>query len=88
MYRSTPNQDNPIMQERVFRLWESMSGNTHTTRNMALAGADYISSWWNVVDWSIVSGELSERTMKHSKRVKINRFISVISLYASVWQTT
>ncbi len=52
---STPNQDNPIMQGEGIPIlgidvWEHAY-----YKKYGPGRADYISSWWNVVDWTIVS---------------------------------
>ena len=52
---SSPNQDNPIMQGEGIPIlgidvWEHAY-----YKKYGPGRADYISSWWNVVDWTIVS---------------------------------
>ena len=57
---STPNQDNPLMTgEGVpilgLDVWEHAY-----YKKFGPARGDYISAWWNVVDWGAVSGNFSD----------------------------
>ena len=57
---STPNQDNPLMTgEGVpilgLDVWEHAY-----YKKFGPARGDYISAWWNVVDWGTVSGNFSD----------------------------
>ncbi len=52
---STPNQDNPIMQGEGIPIMGIDVWEHAYYKKYGPGRADYISSWWNVVDWSIVS---------------------------------
>lgn len=60
---STPNQDNPLMDVAETRgtpvigndVWEHAYYLTYNNRR-----AEYLSSWWNVVDWGQVSDNYAE----------------------------
>ena len=52
---STPNQDNPIMHGEGIPIMGIDVWEHAYYKKYGPGRADYISSWWNVVDWSIVS---------------------------------
>ena len=52
---STPNQDNPIMQGEGIPIMGIDVWEHAYYKKYGPGRADYNSSWWNVVDWSIVS---------------------------------
>ena len=57
---STPNQDNPLMTGEgvpilALDVWEHAY-----YKKFGPARGDYISAWWNVVDWGAVSGNFSD----------------------------
>ena len=57
---STPNQDNPLMTGEGIPIlgldvWEHAY-----YKKFGPARGDYISAWWNVVDWDAVSGNFSD----------------------------
>ena len=57
---STANQDNPLMDvvdasQQARPSWASTSGSTPTTCTTRIAGPDYVSSWWNTVNWDEAS---------------------------------
>ena len=51
---STPNQDNPIMQGEGSPIMGIDVWDHAYYKKYGPGRADYINSWWNVVDWSIV----------------------------------
>ena len=51
---STPNQDNPIMQGEGIPIMGIDVWEHAYYKKYGPGRADYINSWWNVVDWSIV----------------------------------
>lgn len=52
---STPNQDNPIMLGEGIPIMGIDVWEHAYYKKYGPGRADYISSWWNVVDWSIIS---------------------------------
>ena len=51
---STPNQDNPIMQGEGIPIMGIDVWEHAYYKKYGPGRADYINSWWNVVDWTIV----------------------------------
>ena len=51
---STPNQDNPIMQGEGIPIMGIDVWEHAYYKKYGPGRADYINSWWNVVDWAIV----------------------------------
>ena len=51
---STPNQDNPIMQGEGIPIMGIDVWEHAYYKKYGPSRADYINSWWNVVDWTIV----------------------------------
>ena len=51
---STPNQDNPIMHGEGIPIMGIDVWEHAYYKKYGPGRADYINSWWNVVDWSIV----------------------------------
>lgn len=64
---STPNQDNPLMDSAPDKgtpilandVWEHAYYLTYNNRR-----ADYLSSWWNVVNWNEVNAHFKKATAK------------------------
>lgn len=61
---STPNQDNPLFDNAEIKgvpllgldVWEHAYYLKYQNKR-----ADYISSWWNIVDWDVVAGRYGKR---------------------------
>ena len=57
---STPNQDNPLMTGEGIPIMGLDVWEHAYYKKFGPARGDYISAWWNVVDWDAVSGNFSD----------------------------
>jgi Fe-Mn family superoxide dismutase len=57
---STPNQDNPLMTGDGIPIMGLDVWEHAYYKKFGPARGDYVSAWWNVVDWDAVNGNFSD----------------------------